>query len=105
MVAWVAIGAGDVAAAAGFAQSAPDTVEIVSVPLAIALLSTGWLHLDVTPTVHSWPWLAPGLLVLLVHTVAQLWPWSSLAYGALPWWLWLGVGVGGVNPDCARGPL
>ena len=94
MVAWVAIGAGGVAAAAGFAQSAPDTVEIVSVPLAIALLSTGWLHLDVTPTARSWPWLAPGLLVLLVHTVAQLWPWISLAYDALPWWLWLGVGVG-----------
>ena len=96
MVAWVAIGAGGVAAAAGFAQSAPDTVEIVSVPQAIALLSTGWLHLDVTPTARSWPWLAPGLLVLLVHTVAQLWPWISLAYDALPWWLWLGVGVGGV---------
>ena len=94
MVAWVAIGAGGVAAAAGFAQTAPGTVEIASVPLAIALLSTGWLHLDVTPTARSWPWLAPGLLVLLVHTVAQLWPWISLAYDALPWWLWLGVGVG-----------
>ena len=44
-----------------------------------------------------------GALVLLVHAVAQLWPWISLAYGAVPWWL--GVGVGGVNPDCARGPL
>ena len=33
-----------------------------------------------------------GALVLLVHAVAQLWPWISLAYGAVPWWLWLGVG-------------
>ena len=139
MVAWVAIGAGSVAVAAGYAHSAPDTVEIVSVPLAIALLATGWLHLDVTPAARSWRWLAPGLLVLLVpsllfdltesplwrvvglglvatvvivlglvrrlqapfvigavvllvHAVAQLWPWISLAYGAVPWWLWLGVG-------------
>ncbi len=139
LVAWVAIGAGGIAVVAGFAQSAPDTVEIVSVPLAIALLATGWLHLDVAPASRSWRWLAPGLLVLLVpsllldftesplwrvvglglvatgvivvgavrklqapfvigavvllvHAVAQLWPWISLAYGAVPWWLWLGVG-------------
>ena len=35
-----------------------------------------------------------GAVVLLVHTAAQLWLWISLAYGAVPWWL--GVGVGGV---------
>ncbi|WP_104194269.1 SCO7613 C-terminal domain-containing membrane protein [Cryobacterium sp. M25] len=139
MVAWVAIGAGGGAVVAGSAYAAPATVEIVSVPLAIALLATGWLHLDVTPAARSRRWLAPGLLVLLVpsvllditesplwrvvglglvatvvivvgavrklqapfvigaivlmlHAVAQLWPWISLAYGAVPWWLWLGVG-------------
>ena len=37
-----------------------------------------------------------GAVVLLVHTVAQLWLWISLAYGAVPWWLGVGVGVGGV---------
>ena len=139
LVAWVAIGAGGVAVVAGSAYSAPDTVEIVSVPLAIALLATGWLHLGFTPAARSRRWLAPGLLVLLVpsllldftesplwrvvglglvatvvivvgavrrlqaplvigaivllvHAVAQLWPWIALAYGAVPWWLWLGVG-------------
>jgi hypothetical protein len=30
--------------------------------------------------------------VLIVHAVAQLWPWISSAYAAVPWWLWLGLG-------------
>ncbi|GAA2024862.1 hypothetical protein GCM10009819_04790 [Agromyces tropicus] len=37
---------------------------------------------------------APLLLggsVLLVHAVAQLWPWISLLYRAVWWWLWLGL--------------
>ena len=138
-VSWVFIAAGAVAVLAGFAHAAPDTIEIVSVPLAVALLTTGWLHLEATPAARSWPWFAPGLLVLLVpsllldvtesplwrvvglgvvatvvivvgamrrlqapfvigavvllvHAIAQLWPWISLAYGAVPWWLWLGIG-------------
>ncbi|MET0956322.1 MAG: hypothetical protein ABWY68_10265, partial [Cryobacterium sp.] len=33
-----------------------------------------------------------GAVVLLIHGVAQLWPWISLTYDAVPWWLWLGVG-------------
>lgn len=33
-----------------------------------------------------------GSLVLLVHAVAQLWPWISNVYVAVPWWLWLGIG-------------
>ncbi|TFC30539.1 hypothetical protein E3O53_00780 [Cryobacterium sp. TMT2-18-3] len=41
MVAWVAIGAGGGAVVAGSAYAAPATVEIVSIPLAIALLATG----------------------------------------------------------------
>jgi hypothetical protein len=37
---------------------------------------------------------APLLLgggVLLVHAIAQLWPWIRLLYEAVWWWLWLGV--------------
>ncbi|QIG39030.1 DUF2157 domain-containing protein [Microbacterium sp. 4R-513] len=33
-----------------------------------------------------------GSAVLLVHAVAQLWPWISAVYVAVPWWLWLGIG-------------
>jgi hypothetical protein len=32
-----------------------------------------------------------GGAVLLVHAVAQLWPWITLVYEAVWWWLWLGV--------------
>jgi len=114
-------------------------IEIVSVPLALALVTSGWLHLEATPSARSWPWLAPGLsvllgpsllldvtesplwrvvglgvlavvvllvglrkrlqapfvlgaVVLLVHALAQLWPWIALAYAAVAWWLWLGIG-------------
>lgn len=33
-----------------------------------------------------------GSAVVLVHGVAQLWPWISTSYVAVPWWLWLGIG-------------
>ncbi|WES63508.1 hypothetical protein P0L94_13680 [Microbacter sp. GSS18] len=33
-----------------------------------------------------------GSVVALAHAVAQLWPWISTAYDAVPWWLWLGIG-------------
>ena len=29
--------------------------------------------------------------VLLVHAVAQLWPWITWLYEAVWWWLWLGI--------------
>ncbi|TYL50723.1 SCO7613 C-terminal domain-containing membrane protein [Agromyces mariniharenae] len=37
---------------------------------------------------------APLLLgggVLLVHAIAQLWPWITWVYEAVWWWLWLGI--------------
>ena len=42
-----------------------------------------------------WRLQAPLLLgsaVLIVHAVAQLWPWISNQYTVIPWWLWLGIG-------------
>ncbi|MFU8946983.1 SCO7613 C-terminal domain-containing membrane protein [Mycetocola zhadangensis] len=39
--------------------------------------------------------MAPTLLgaaVLVLHGLAQLWPWISGLYGAIPWWLWAGIG-------------
>ncbi|MET4639950.1 hypothetical protein [Mycetocola sp. 2940] len=38
---------------------------------------------------------APTLLgagVVVVHALAQLWPWISGLYGSVPWWLWAGIG-------------
>ncbi|KFF59588.1 hypothetical protein JF66_10255 [Cryobacterium sp. MLB-32] len=136
---WIAVSLAGCAALAGVLHAAADPLEILTVPLAVALLLSGWLHLERTPAARSWRWCAPGLLlllvpsllsdvggsalwrivalgvvavivvvtglvrrlqapfvigavVLLIHGTAQLWPWISLAYGAVPWWLWLGVG-------------
>ncbi|SEC14956.1 hypothetical protein SAMN04489806_2720 [Paramicrobacterium humi] len=33
-----------------------------------------------------------GAGVLIVHGLAHLWPWISVAYHATPWWLWAGAG-------------
>lgn len=124
---------------AGQARSVPEAIELLTVPLALALLTTGALHLGRVPRARSWPWLAPGIVlllvpslvldvtdgtlwrivmlgvlatavvvvgvtrrlqapfvigsvVLLIHATAQLWPWIALAYGAVAWWLWLGIG-------------
>jgi hypothetical protein len=139
LVAWVALAGAAVMVLAGWTQGVPDPVEIVTIPLALALVASGLLHLDRIPAARSWITLAPGLLVLLlpslfldltysplwrvvglgvltvavlvlgtvrrlqapfligagvllVHALAQLWPWISLAYGVVPWWLWLGIG-------------
>jgi len=139
LVAWVAIGGAGAMVVAGWARDVPDPVEIVTIPLALALVASGLLHLDRFPAARSWQTLAPGLLVLLlpslyldltdsplwrvvglgvlaiavlilgttrrlqapfligaivllVHALAQLWPWISAAYGVVPWWLWLGIG-------------
>jgi uncharacterized membrane protein len=32
-----------------------------------------------------------GGAVLLVHALAHLWPWLTMLYAAVWWWLWLGV--------------
>jgi len=139
LLAWVTLAAAAAMLGAGVARGVPDPVELVSVPLAVALLVSGWLHLGRAPAARSWGALAPGLLllllpsllldltasplwrvvglgivatavllvgvrrklqapfvlgsvVLLVHALAQLWPWIALAYTAVYWWLWLGIG-------------
>ena len=132
------IGIAAVLAALGaFASTGP--IELVSVPLGLALFGAGLMRLAAHPELRTWPqlgyacgvlllpslfvgfvdsplwrlvglgvvaialvvagfargWQAPlvfGGAVLLVHAVAQLWPWISAVYTAVPWWLWLGVG-------------
>ncbi|WXZ50890.1 hypothetical protein WDV94_06510 [Clavibacter tessellarius] len=33
-----------------------------------------------------------GAVVLLVHALAQLWPWIREASATVPWWAWAGIG-------------
>ncbi|HUG50937.1 MAG TPA: hypothetical protein VLZ78_08065, partial [Terrimesophilobacter sp.] len=46
-----------------------DPIEWGTVPIALALLATGFAHLGDTPTARSWPWLGPGFAVLLVPSL------------------------------------
>jgi hypothetical protein len=139
LIGWLAIACAGIVAVSGWADLRPIPPELVSIPIAAALLVSGSLHLDRVPTARSWQWLAPGVAVLLmpsliisftdaplwrivglgvvaiavlvlglvlrlqapfllgsvvviIHAIAQLWPWISVAYQATPWWLWLGIG-------------
>jgi hypothetical protein len=139
LFAWGAIALAALAALVGVTLAVPDPIELATVPVAIGLLVSGGVWLATAATARSWPWLGPGLAVLLipsllldiadnplwrvtglgvvsiavlvagliwrlqapfvlgcvvvvVHAVAQLWPWIAAAYNAVPWWLWLGVG-------------
>ena len=69
-----ATGGGVAAAVAGLAGAleAVRPVELVSVPLALALLGIGTLQLGREERARSWPWLAPGILVLLVPSLLAI---------------------------------
>uniref|UniRef100_UPI003F6F7AB0 SCO7613 C-terminal domain-containing membrane protein n=1 Tax=Microcella sp. TaxID=1913979 RepID=UPI003F6F7AB0 len=51
---------------------AVDPVELVSIPLALALLAIGTMHFDAAPAARSWPWLGPGVAVLLVPSLLAI---------------------------------
>ncbi|MBW9121627.1 hypothetical protein JNB63_16125 [Microbacterium trichothecenolyticum] len=64
----------------------PELWRIVSLGVvALAMVVVGAIYRLQAP-------LLLGAAVLIVHGVAQLWPWISTAYVAVPWWLWLGLG-------------
>lgn len=63
-----------------------DLWRVVSLGVvAIALVVVGAMRRLQAPLVL-------GSVVLVTHAVAQLWPWISAVYVAVPWWLWLGIG-------------
>jgi hypothetical protein len=65
---------------------AVDPVEFVSIPLAVALLAVGGLHLAAVESARSWLWLAPGLVALLAP--------SLLAIDAAGEPLWRAIAIG-----------
>lgn len=69
LVAWTAFGLAAITAGFGLGSSALDEIEYASVPLAIALIAGGMLHLRRDPSARSWPHLGPGLLVLLAPSL------------------------------------
>ncbi|WP_179872211.1 SCO7613 C-terminal domain-containing membrane protein [Microcella indica] len=69
-----ATAAGLAAAVAGLAGvlDAVHPVELVSAPLALGLLGIGTLQLGREERARSWPWLGPGILVLLVPSLLAI---------------------------------
>ena len=68
-VTWVAIGLAAITALSAIVREAVDPIEWASLPVAIALLATGTVHLRRTAAARSWAWLAPGILVLLLPSL------------------------------------
>jgi hypothetical protein len=82
---WTSIVLAALIGAAAVARDVFDTLEWASVPIAAALLIGGALELRRMPAAGSWPWLAPGILVLLipslVATFAEPPVWRLVALG------------------------
>jgi len=85
-----AAGSGVAALSAGVLGLADvvDPIELVSVPLALALLAIGAVRLSEKAGARSWPWLAPGTAVLLVSSLLAIDSageplWRALALGVL----------------------
>ncbi|WP_308464885.1 SCO7613 C-terminal domain-containing membrane protein [Rathayibacter soli] len=68
-VGWLAITIAAITIVVDASRLAPTPIEIVTVPVAIALLLSGAIQLDRVPTARSWPWLGPGVAVLLVPSL------------------------------------
>jgi hypothetical protein len=89
LLSWVSIAFAGIAAIGGLSTGAFDRVELGSVPVAVALIATGAIKLTSTPTARTWPWLAPGVLVLLVPSLIAT-AWDA------PLWRLITLGVVGI---------
>ena len=89
LVGWIAIAFAGIAAYFGVAMRVIDPPEFATVPIALALLTTGTMHLRQAAAARSWLWLAPGLIILLLPTLIE-----TLRDQAL--WRIVGLGVVGV---------
>ena len=87
LVSWFAIGASAVVAAVGVASGALDPLELGTLALAVALIATGAIHLTQNVEARSWPWLGPGVAVLLVPsllaTITDRPVWRLVALGVV----------------------
>jgi hypothetical protein len=69
IVGWIALGLAAVVGIAGAVVGAVDPFEWATAIIALALLMVGAVMLRRYPDAGSWPWLAPGLLVLLIPSL------------------------------------
>ncbi|WP_168626976.1 hypothetical protein [Cryobacterium sp. BB307] len=87
VVGWSAIGFALIGAL--LALQTVEPVEILFVPIALALLVTGANHLNEVATARSWPWLGPGTGILLLPSLIA-------TVDDRPMWRLVGLGVVGV---------
>jgi hypothetical protein len=86
VVAWISLAFATVAGIAGIVVGAVDPFEWATVILAVALLVVGAVLLRRYPDASSWPWLAPGLLVLVLPSLVA-------TFVDQPVWRLVGLGV------------
>ncbi len=89
LVAWLAIAYATIVAGVGLVTGALDPVEGGSIPLAVALIASGVVRLDESEKPRSWPWLGPGVILLLVPSLIA-------TIDDRPLWRLVGIGVVGV---------
>ena len=85
-VGWVALALAAVVGIAGSVIGAIDPFEWATLMIALALLIVGAEALRRYPAAGSWPWLAPGLLVLLLPSLVA-------TFTDQPVWRLVGIGV------------
>lgn len=68
-VAWLSIALAAVVAGAGILSGSLDPIEAGTLPVATALLATGTVQLERDRRASSWPWLAPGVTLLLLPSL------------------------------------
>ena len=88
-IGWIAIVGAGIAVIGALLTGAIHPVELGTIPVAGALVVTGALTLSRTPTARTWPWLAPGAVVLLVPSLIA-------TADHPPLWRLVGLGIGGV---------
>lgn len=66
------LGSGAISAAGLALSGAVPEVETVSASIALAAVAVGALRLARTPSARSWPWLAPGLVLLLAPSLLAI---------------------------------
>lgn len=89
LLAWVAIAYAAIVAGLALASGSLDPVETGTLPIAIALIATGVVRLGESEKPRSWPWLGPGVVVLLLPSLLA-------TINDRPLWRLVGIGVVGV---------
>lgn len=84
-IAWISLALAVVSVIAGIVHRVLDPIEFGTLPIAVALLIAGVLHLRRAPDARSWPHLGPGVAVLLLPSlIATLYDrpfWRLVALG------------------------